>query len=312
MTMQNRSIPLAVTAALAGVAALLAGTANAAFVNNDNGDGTQAPYFVSQAYVGTTYEGGPDNSFAVDNGIYYTSNAGPLPRTAVNTTFNYNGATVTADAWSVSNGFYSARNYASMTIDNAQASDGYYAVAGFGTRTSVQFFTPEAAAARSVFTWRVTGTESEPFGRADARMDFLAGSYADAQFIDVYSTGQTNYGPGTYSYNLNAALNDPIDLFFWSSAFVQVDRGVAPQGSDFTITANYGSTYELVGIDLFDEFDNELTNWWMVDLVSGETVFTEDGRTDAANPSVPEPGSLALLGMSLAGMAFARRRRTTL
>lgn len=289
-------------------AAMLPGMARAALVVEMPGDGSKAPYYIGQAYFGATYENGPSDSFAIQDGIVWSSNAGPRGMVSASGSYSQNGATMTVNAWSVANGFYSARNYASMTVTNAQAIDGYYAVAGYGTRTQVQFFTPQALAERSVFTWRVTGLENEPIGWVDARLDFLAAPHSDAQFIDVYDSGVTHYGPGDYVYVLNAALNEPIDLFFWSSAFVQLNRGVASQGSTVTLMANYGSTYELVGIELYDGNDRLIDNWTLVDLVSGRTVFDQNGRIDPA--TVPEPGALVLLTLGLLGIAGSTRGRS--
>lgn len=287
---------------------MLPGMAQAALVVETNGNGAQAPYYTGQAYFGATYESGPDDSFAIQDGIVWSSNAGPRGMVSASGSYSQNGATMTVNAWSAANGFYSARNYASMTISNAQASDGYYAVAGYGTRTQVRFFTPEALAERSVFTWRVTGSESQPIGWADARLDFLAAPHSDVEFIDVYDTGETHYGPGLYTYELNATLDTPIDLFFWSSAFVQLNRAVAPQGGTVTLTADYGSTYELVGIELYDGNNQLIDDWTLVDLVSGRTVFDQSGRIDPV--TVPEPGALALLTLGLLGIAGSRQGRS--
>lgn len=75
-------------------------------------------------------------------------------------------------ASTVSGGFYLARNYVSMSVVNAQADDGYYGVAGFGTRSSIRFFTtPDLASTR--YTWRVSGSTSAPFGgETTSRLDF--------------------------------------------------------------------------------------------------------------------------------------------
>jgi hypothetical protein len=301
---------LAITIAISG-ALLAPGTAHADLILDHSGDLAVSPFYRSIALQGITYDGGPDNSFAIGNGVDAFSNTGPRVNTSVSATASQNGATMYANGQALYNGFYSAKNSVSMTVDNASATDGYYVVAGQGTRTQVEFFTPDALAARSTFTWRVTGSESAPYGQATSRLDFLAGFYGNQDWNYLFTSGQamTQYGPGTYTYNLAGVLNQPIDLYFWSAAFAEVDRGQAPQGANFTSIANYGSTYDLVGIQLYDANDQLITNWTMKDLTTGQTVFDQDGRLDAAPAPVPEPASCLLLGTGLLGIARWRRNK---
>lgn len=304
-TVTGAGMACLVVAALAGAPA----AARADLILDHNGDIAVTPFYRAIALSGVTYEGGPDNSFAIHDGIDQFSNTGPRVDTSFTGTYEQNGATLYSQGSAIYNGFYSARNSVSMTVDNAAEVDGYYVAAGQGTRTQVQFFTPEAAAARSTFTWRVTGSDSAPYGRATSRLDFLAGAYGDEDWNYLFNSGlaMTHFGPGTYTYNMAAPLNQPIDLFFWSAAFAEVDRGQAPQGASFTSFANYGSTYELVAIELFDASDNLITNWSMVDLITNQTVFNQDGRLDPQATPVPEPGTMALVGLGLAGVAARRR-----
>ncbi|HEX8325833.1 MAG TPA: hypothetical protein VF595_18155 [Tepidisphaeraceae bacterium] len=272
------------------------------FVTEHSGSFAERPFYRAIALQGATFEGGADNAFAIPNGLDYFSNTGPKPQALVSGTIEQNGATMTANASAIYNGFFSSKNSATMTVTNASADDGYYVVAGQGTRTTVQFFTPAAAAARSVFRWRVTGSESAPFGVATSRLDFLAGQHEDKDWNYLFepeSQALSVYGPGEFTYNLATPLNTPIDLFFWSAAYAELDRGVAPAGSNLTLTANYGSTYELIDIELFDANENLLTEWTMMDQATGETVF------NAAGP-VPEPAALSAL--MLTGLALSRRR----
>jgi hypothetical protein len=301
---------LALTIAI-GTALLAPATAHADLILDHSGDIASSPFYRSIALQGITYDGGPDNSFAIGNGVDAFSNTGPRVNTSVSSTSSQNGATMYANGQALYNGFYSAKNSVSMTIDNASATDGYYVVAGQGTRTQVEFFSPDALAARSTFTWRVTGTESAPYGQATSRIDFLAGFYGAEDWNYLFTSGlaMTQYGPGTYTYNLAGVLNQPIDLYFWSAAFAEVDRGQAPQGANFTSIANYGSTYELVGIQLFDANDQLITNWTMKDLTTNQTVFNQDGRIGAAPAPVPEPATCLLLGTGLLGVARVRRRQ---
>ena len=142
----------------------------------------------------------------------------------------YDNASASVNTHSDYAGFFAAKNYAQIAINNVQ-SDGYYAIAGRGSHTTVKFFTPDALAERAVFHWHVTGNSSIPVGVAGSRIDFAAGNYANTDFNGFFDipTPQRleQYGPGNYTYTLPMTLNQPIDLFYWSSAYIQVNYGEA-------------------------------------------------------------------------------------
>jgi hypothetical protein len=282
---------------------------------------TVAPYYRGLAFGGIARDG--NFSFSGEDSISldYQSNTAPQPLVRVAGTREAEGATMSFDGWSTYSGYYAARSYASMTVSNAQADQDYYVVAGQGTTTIARFFTAEAAAARATFTWRVTGTSTNPSdggmapasgGWADGRVDFFATTEGGRSWFDLFTGGFQDtlfeYGPGTYTYTLPVAdLGDPLYLYFWTSAFTQMEAGQFAQGDDFTLTANFANTVVLESVELADEVGNAITEWSMEDSETGMLLFDQSGRIAeiAPLPAIPEPGTWALM---LAGLAWVGSR----
>lgn len=310
-------IPLgAATLMLAMSTAAVAG-----FVETGGGDSAVVPYYQTYVLGGI----GKDGNFAFGSSeasLYmYKSNVAPYVNNFLQTNVSHSGASFHGIGQSVYSGFYAGRNYAEMTVNNARDSAVYYQVAGGGTATSVRFFDASAAAARAVFTWRVTGTESGTVGRTDGRLDFGASTNPDVNWNHLFDDpgnlldSFTNFGPGTYTYSLPVVdLGTTINLFYWSSAFVQVEPGNVADGSSFSLSANYSNTYYLDTVELLDSSDVPLTGWTLKDLTANVDVFTDAGRITPFAPApplsspVPEPGTSTLLLTGLAALVFIRRR----
>jgi len=317
-------------AAAAMALVFTAAPAWAALVPSGGGDYNQVPLYRALTFGTVNFAGD-----SID-GIDYVSNVSPMAQARNTTTFQVNGATFQSSGQAAFAGFYAGRNHAQISVTNANAGDQYYQVAGQGSATSVQFFTPEAAAARATFTWQVTGSSSNPSGignvgcpqpvpppgcfpPATGRLDFGASTNQDVNWLHLFADPNdelesiTRFGPGTFSYNLPIAnLGDVINLFYWSSAYTQVNAGEAPQGSNFQLTADYFNTFLLAEVQLFDENDNPISEWSMVDMNLGEEVFNQDGRVAPVLPpppeGVPEPASGALLLAAAAATVATRRR----
>lgn len=300
-------LPALCTLTLAGLLAWPLGAA-AEVTSEGGGDFAVVPLYRAYTFGGIDRDGNGSYDSEDILGIDYASNTTPKPLNSTFGSVSADGATNYLNGWSVSSGFFAARSFASMTVTNPNGNHNYYLVAGQGSATSVTFYTAEVANARARFTWQVSGTSTNPTdGVATGRLDFAATGESGHSWAELFSGGFDNtlfeYGPGTFTYTLpTVALGEPTYLYYWSSAYTEVNAGQFTPGQDFTITANYSNTVVLAGVELLDEFDNPISDWQMEYSDSGELLFDNTGRIAPidAVPAIPEPGTWA---MWLAGLA---------
>lgn len=307
------------------VASLGAGLpAQADFVPSGGGSYAGLPLYRTLVFGGIDTQAATSPGYLAQDifdGVDYASNTAPLPLAVGGGTRSANGGTATGSAWSAWSGFMASRNKASIRVDNAQTTDDYYQVAGQGGTTAVRLHAGSPAAS-ATFTWHVSGsTLFNGPGTGNARLDFTATTSPGTDWNDVLfgsgETAMTQLGPGTYSHTVSLPGSTDADLFlyWWTSAFVLLSRGTAPDGASTTLSADFGSTYELVDVDLFDDTGAEIDDWTM--SVDGTDVFDAAGRLAPIDDApvlpdpqrVPEPAPAALLVAALLLAGTWRRRR---
>jgi hypothetical protein len=140
--------------------------------------------------------------------------------------------------------------------------------------------------------------------------------------------GSTGLTPGVYDFAFGAALPDAIPFAFSinydGDASAQVMAGLAALGFPFVSPDGAGTlaisgTFGADGKSATVSFTESNLSWagfgallWAADggpVVSNDSLTARFELRDISVTAVPEPGSLALVGLSLLGLAATRRRR---
>lgn len=286
---------------------LTAGAASAAIIGINNGNPLAAQYYLSQAYGEIKDETGNNELAGGGRTVNDSVPVGPANESG---SLSASGSGLTYNTSATLGGFASATAYASISVTNSVAGFGYNAVASQGSRTQ-GYFSSTQTPGRVVFNFAISGNQSNSYDLALGRLDFLARAFTpgSGSYFDVFEPGAlAAVGAGNYSFTYIGSTASPLDILFYAAAAVvtQEPYGDVPGGVNFTAFADFASTFNLTSIELYEAGGQRITDWTLTDLATNQVVFDQDGRVTA---QAPEPATIALLGLGLAGLGFTRRRR---
>ena len=142
-------------------------------------------------------------------------------------------------------------------------------------------------------TYNAIGNGSVRNLSLDARQQFDVNSLAG--IANMFRVGNIDLAGADLVWNLNGLLADNVGFFGWDNIF-GVDFTGGTQVALFTV--NWDDGFAEFNANNFGEMQ-PFGNYTIVASMDGITI----------NPAVPEPATLAILGLGLVGLGLARRRQ---
>ncbi|MEY4237684.1 MAG: hypothetical protein RL339_285 [Pseudomonadota bacterium] len=187
--------------------------------------------------------------------------------------------------------------------------DGYSGGTTINGLTSAASFTLTGTTANSyTFSYSLANTTSDP---VNSRLSGFAFN-TDPNISSASSTGAFSYTTvgGSYPNGIGS-----VDVCFKDAATGACSGGgsgglLDGQTGTGTFTLNFAQPLTSLTLSDFFVRYQSITGAGYVSSASGSGTLTSSGSTSTGGTPVPEPGMIGLLGGALAGLAFARRRRS--